>query len=312
LINELMESNLEKMGWFRRTDDKWSVHKGLVKMTAAQHVFVTVCKAQKYTVTYAADQFVSVGDDGETAESMDLGKLVTDTEPWLERAIVENGAESRSAIISHSEGTVLTVTLTMDNRPTLRFYHHASMLKDFNGTIHLDRESNRYLNATFSAARGTLIGSVYLSEHRRRVDVAFSTYVGTSQPSAYITIVTLPSSVNGSRFVCFHPSGYPDQELCKWCLFEARPLESFLVPHRWQTNTGECHGCNEMGVENFIQYLNPKQWFNGIGSTSETLAFVFELVVYGVVIFLIIAIVRKCLWPLCKWTLCTGASPKKV
>ena len=80
----------------------------------------------------------------------------------------------------------------------------------------LDRESNRYLNVSFVSARGTLIGSIYATEQRQKVDVAFSTYVGTSLPSNFNTILTLPAKVNGSRYVCFHPSGQPDQELCKW------------------------------------------------------------------------------------------------
>ena len=83
-----------------------------------------------------------------------------------------------------------------------------------------------------------------------------------------------------------------------------------MVPHRWQTNTDECIGCNEVAVANFIQYLNPKQWFDGIGSTSESLALIFELAVYAVVVLLVIALIRKCIWPLFRWTFCTS-SPKK-
>jgi hypothetical protein len=43
------------------------------------------------------------------------------------------------------------------------------------------------------------------------------------------------------------------------------------------SNQGDCRNCNEIAIDNILKYLNPREWFNGVGSTSETLVMVFEV-----------------------------------
>ncbi len=54
-----------------------------------------------------------------------------------------------------------------------------------------------------------------------------------------------------------------------------------------------------------MNYLNPTNWFNGINSFSEGVAMAIEIVVYVLLLFVAIAVWRKCLYPILKWTLCS-------
>lgn len=64
-LNDLKETTLDKLGWLRLEDGRWGVRKGLVKLTQSQHINVQDCKAQKYTSTFNAEQYVLHADSGE-------------------------------------------------------------------------------------------------------------------------------------------------------------------------------------------------------------------------------------------------------
>ena len=69
-------------------------------------------------------------------------------------------------------------------------------------------------------------------------------------------------------------------------------------------NIGDCPGCNvDVANGGFWSNLNPRNWFNGIGSLSEGIAMVAEIIVYLIVLLLLIMVVRKIVWPLLKWSL---------
>jgi hypothetical protein len=233
---------------------------------------------------------------------------------WIRSVNIINPSTDRHITISHGEGTLLIVTITMEQSQPYSILHHSSHLSTFNGSINVDKQSNRYLNLTFAiGTRGTLIGNIYTTDDRRRADIVFSTYISSSDTNQSTNIIIgIPSNVNSSRFVCFHPSGSIDCcEQCHWLPYYAEQLQWYLVANSWQTNIGDCIGCNEIGIDNFVQYLNPKQWLNGFNSTSETIAFAFEITVNLLVLIVIFILVRKCIWPMIRWILCTSPSPKK-
>ena len=137
-INDLGEGSLDKLGWFRLENNAWTIPNGLAKLTQAQHIQIENCKAQSYSTTLIGEQYVLQGH-----KKFNLGAAVND-DPWV--AGVEIG--SRSVKIDHGEGTSLLLTLKATAQP--RAVHHISQFSGFNGSIQLDKESNRFLNLTFS------------------------------------------------------------------------------------------------------------------------------------------------------------------
>ncbi|KIH61749.1 hypothetical protein ANCDUO_07973 [Ancylostoma duodenale] len=189
-INEIGESNLEKLGWMRFSEGKWDIRNGNVKLKQAHHIIVADCKQQQYTSTINGEQMVFVvGNDIE--ESYDLGRDVR---------------------VEHAEGTSITVYMTSETRPHM--LRHISQMESFDGMIQVDRDSNRYLNISFLGTKGTVIGNIFSSEKKDQIDMKIS--VEGSKLRDYRSIISIPSSINSSRYVCLHPSGDLEGEMCKW------------------------------------------------------------------------------------------------
>ncbi|KAK6735249.1 hypothetical protein RB195_018433 [Necator americanus] len=302
-INEVGESNLEKLGWMRYSEGKWDIRNGNVKIKQAHHVNVADCKQQQYTSTINGEQMVLVsGNDIE--ENYDLGRALT-SDPWVETAVYQG----RNVRVEHAEGTSVLVYITSETRPHM--LRHISQMESFDGRIQVDRESNRYLNISFLGTKGTLIGNIFSSEKKDQIDMAFSVQVEGSKLRDYRSIISIPSSINSSRYVCFHPSGDVEGERCKWFRYEAQSLNSYRVAHRWQSGKGECAGCNERGAELFLSSLDPRQWLNGINTPVEAFTVAVEVAIGVCLLFAFVLICTKCFIPLLCCTLSVAKSPKK-
>ncbi|KAL6734473.1 hypothetical protein Aduo_005011 [Ancylostoma duodenale] len=165
-INEIGESNLEKLGWMRFSEGKWDIRNGNVKLKQAHHIIVADCKQQQYTSTINGEQMVFVvGNDIE--ESYDLGRALT-SDPWIETAVYQG----RDVRVEHAEGTSITVYMTSETRPHM--LRHISQMESFDGMIQVDRDSNRYLNISFLGTKGTVIGNIFSSEKKDQIDMVFS------------------------------------------------------------------------------------------------------------------------------------------
>ncbi|WKX96841.1 hypothetical protein Q1695_012914 [Nippostrongylus brasiliensis] len=299
-INDLGESSLEKLGWMRYTDGKWDIRNGQVKIKQAHHVNVENCKQQLHKSTLNGEQLVYVSGD-EVVEEFDLGRALT-SDPWIETAVYEG----RFVRVEHAEGTTISVHMTSEIRPHM--LRHISQLESFDGMIQVDRDSNRYLNVSFTGSKGTLLGSIFSSEKKDQIDMAFSVLVDSKNQRS---IISIPSTINSSRFVCFHPSGDVESEICKWFRYETQRLNSYRVAHRWATGRGDCAGCNERGVEHFLTSLDPRQWFNGISTPVEGLAMAVEILLGICMVLAFVWISTKCLFPLLRCTFSVPKSPKK-
>lgn len=301
-INDIGESSLEKLGWMRFSDGKWDVRNGLVKIKQAHHVNVDDCKQQLYTSTINAEQLVLISGN-DVDESYDLGRALT-SDPWIETAVYQG----RDVRVEHAEGTSISVHMTSETRPHM--LRHISQLESFDGMIQVDRDSNRYLNISFLGSKGTLIGNIFSSEKKDQIDMAFSVQVD-SKVHHYRSIISIPSSINSSRYVCFHPSGDVEGEICKWFSYETQRLNSYRIAHRWQTGQGDCAGCNQRGVDSFLTSLDPRQWLNGISSPVEGVTMAVEIIIVVCLVLLFVAICTKCFIPLLRCTLSVSKTPKK-
>uniref|UniRef100_A0A1I7YZY5 HAP2-GCS1 domain-containing protein n=1 Tax=Steinernema glaseri TaxID=37863 RepID=A0A1I7YZY5_9BILA len=308
-INDVFESNLDKLGWMRweipagTSEGRWDIRKGMVKVTQAHHVNVEDCKGQKYTTNFNGEQMVVSGDEGES-ENIDLGRQIQ-ADPWIQSVDVG----TRVVKVEHAEGTNILISLTTVSRPQI--LHHSSQFSAFNGSVQVDRESNRFLNITFQEAKGTLIGQLYSSEERQHMDIVFSVQIDGPTTRSFNAIVSIPSSVNSRRYICFHPAGDVDGQMCKWFEFKEDPLPKYKVAHRWQTGPADCAGCNEIGVENFIEKMDPRKWLDGFQSSTEMLMCIFDVSIFIVICLSILIIFTKCIIPLARCAICIATPPKK-
>lgn len=320
-VNELYEWNTGKLGWFRLQDDRWTVANGWLEIQDAHHVQVEHCKDQRYTDNYKAHYYSSVGKNNKTSSIDDqtgvyIGHTVIESEPWIDSIILPNSDKKgfeRQVIVSTKESPTITINLNLNSQVELKFFFHESDVKDFTAVIHLDKYSSKYLNLTIIEGKGTLLGAVYKNEKKQNSDLAFSTNIdavdGRLRNSTIILL--LPSDVNSSRYLCLHPTDKSNLELCKWIEYHAVPLEHIDISREWYNNQGECPGCNEMTWNSFLQYLNPKQWFDGISSASEAFAMIVEIGFYLIVIIIVIAICKRCVCPFLKLIVCGGSKSSK-
>lgn len=63
-------------------------------------------------------------------------------------------------------------------------------------------------------SKGVLLGNVYSSAAKERIDFSYSVSIG-SQLSSYRSTASIDSSINSDRYVCFHPMGEAKAEQCK-------------------------------------------------------------------------------------------------
>ncbi|VDK20168.1 unnamed protein product [Anisakis simplex] len=142
---------------------------------------------------------------------------------------------------------------------------------------------------------------------------SFSVEMGSKVRSSFMTIIGgLSSTINSDRFVCLHPVGNTYGEICNWLRYESKSLKADNhQAHRWYVGIGECPGCNERGVDNFLQKLDPREWMNGLNSTTEIVTCILEITLVITAILITILIITKCLIPLIKFFICFTKPYKK-
>uniref|UniRef100_A0AC35U4J6 HAP2-GCS1 domain-containing protein n=1 Tax=Rhabditophanes sp. KR3021 TaxID=114890 RepID=A0AC35U4J6_9BILA len=299
-INDVTETNLDKLGWLRFERGRWQVKKGTIKLTQAHHANVINCKQQIYTSTFDAEQFIMNGIEGHV-ENYDLGVYLKE-DPWIDKISVEE----RVIKISHAEGISVFVNLKTDARP--KSFYHSSHFSSFNGTIELDKDSNRFLNITIFGGKGTLIGQVISSSENKDVELVFSIQIDNSlYKSGFKAIIPLPASINATRNVCFYPSDHIESQSCKWIRYSSVPMMEYSVAEKWLTEKANCYGCNERGIDNIVLKLDPRTWFDGINSPTELIMCIFEISLGIVALILTICIFTKCIIPLLTCTLSIGS-----
>ncbi|MFH4977733.1 hypothetical protein AB6A40_004442 [Gnathostoma spinigerum] len=303
-INDPSESDIHKLGWLRSERGQWSFRNGAVKISDAQHITVESCKGQKYLTQYNADYYVINNED---ITQLDMGYAVEDSS-WVDAVKIGDG--DRTVNVVHGEGVAVRITLTSRKRPLI--VHHSSQLIDFNGSIQMDQRSNRYLNLSVEGGKGTLIGYVHQNEEKTKTEWSFSMELGvTLRPTFLATVGGIPPDISSDRFVCIHPAGDMNAEICHWLSYEALPLPESRVARHWLISYGECPGCNERGFDNFLSKLDPREWLNGFGSTTELVTCLLEITIIIAAFLMSLFICTKCIVPLMRWLICIAKPPIK-
>uniref|UniRef100_A0A1I7YXN1 CA domain-containing protein n=1 Tax=Steinernema glaseri TaxID=37863 RepID=A0A1I7YXN1_9BILA len=308
-LNEVTENNFDRLGWYRKDDDgKYYVNNGVVKISRIHSAKVENCQEQVYKSILDANHYID--KDSEEPERFVMPDTVDRIYTWVQSARLYDGTR-RHAIVTHSEGTNLQISLELNhdvhNSQMLSFYHNASKILDFTGTIIVDPHSNRYFNLSVYETSGILNGVVKRSTAPdSEEDVTFTVFVSDLNPANRSYIVPLPAMVTGGdRLICIRPDeSAEEKELCRIIAYRENPLIVDLVHNSWSELVGHCPECNQISMDGFIKYLNPVSWVNGINNIQDFIMMVTDMVVYIVILLVTYVLLVKCLFPLVQCWLC--------
>ncbi|CAB3405205.1 unnamed protein product [Caenorhabditis bovis] len=308
-LNEISDNNFDRLGWYRMDEaGRFHVNNGVVKMDDIHKAKVKNCKEQTYRSILAANNYMP----GHFNLTKPLDLLL----PWIQSArIYDNSA--RQAIVTHAEGTNLHITLHLDDdMDGLVFFHNASRIRDFSGTIIVDSRSNRFFNLTVYEASGKIDGSVKFAADERSANIhTFTTYVSDLRAANRSMIIPLPAIVEpGPRTICLKADEMAERDsICRVIEYHESPLEIDLVEGKWHEMIGSCPTCNQVNFNGMMKFLNPAHWIKGISSLGDGVMLVTDLVVYLGVLIILYLLITKLIIPLvrcwvCPTTFCCSSS----
>ncbi|CAD6198229.1 unnamed protein product [Caenorhabditis auriculariae] len=301
-LNEISDNNFDRLGWYRMDETgRFHVNNGVVKMDDIHKAKVKNCREQTYRSILSANNYMP----GHFNMSRPLEMML----PWIQSARIYDG-NARQAIVTHAEGSNLHVTLHLDDEMdghSLVFFHNASRIRDFSGTIIVDSRSNRFFNLTVYDASGKIDGSVKYSTENIASNIhTFTTYVSDLQATNRSMIVPLPAVVEaGPRMICLRADEMQERDaLCKVVEYHESPLEIDLVEGKWHEMVGSCPTCNQVNFNGIMKFLNPGAWIKGISSLGDGVMLVTDLVVYLGVLIVLYLLITKLIIPLVRCWAC--------
>ncbi|KAF1766400.1 hypothetical protein GCK72_006357 [Caenorhabditis remanei] len=295
-INEITESDLDKLGWYRRIGNDWQVATNGLLLRNAHKVVIKNCKGQLHM-----DQFSG------TKNFVLRGTQYNDT--YYEKKVTENNfvrsvkvdESSREITIVHEHGTAAQVSLKTDTRPNLT--KSQSLLANFTGSITLDHDGNRMLNVTFFGVKGTVHIKMYVNDRKLVATFACTAQFGTTIKDDGSRI-SLPSSINQAQWVCILPDEQPDKsEICKWIPYEEKAMRTPRQEQSWSKGHSPCSQaeCNSLksGVSDLFPWIINFDYFMAHGGDfTEWLKMGIHIVIAVGLLFLLIILFTKCLVPL--------------
>jgi len=83
--------------------------------------------------------------------------------------------------------------------------------------------------------------------------------------------------------------------------------ESDSLRYFWVDAVSECEGCNNRGVDGFLESLNPKRWLlNGFQTPTDVFVVIVEVALCFAALLLSILILTKCIIPMLKCLICVA------
>ncbi|KAL6734467.1 hypothetical protein Aduo_005005 [Ancylostoma duodenale] len=301
-LNEITDNNFDRLGWYRMDDSgRFHVNNGIVKMEEIHKAKVKNCHDQTYRSIIDAKNYMP--------GNFNLSRPLEMVYPWIQSARIYDGSQ-RQVIVTHAEGTNLHITLQVNgdnDGHRLVFFHNASRISDFTGTIIVDSRSNRYFNVTVYGASGKINGAVKYSTERDSDEIfSFTTYVHDLNAANRSMIIPLPAVVeSGPRMICMYADEQrEEQAVCRIVLYHETPLEVDIEHNTWHEMVGSCPTCNQINLTGLSKYLNPMSWVNGVSSLGEFVMMATDILVYVCVLVVIYVVLTKIVIPICKCWIC--------
>ncbi|CAI4231774.1 unnamed protein product [Auanema sp. JU1783] len=310
-LNEIMENNFDRLGWYRLEDSKlfgnfrreprFHVFNGPVRMDEIHKAKVKNCKDQTYRSVLVANNYMP--------DNFNLSRPLEMIYPWIQSARLYDGT-TRQAIVTHAEGTNLYITLQVTdegNGHRLVFFHNASRVDDFTGSIIVDSRSNRYFNLTVYGASGKINGIVKYSTNKESDEIySFTTYVHDLSASNRSMIIPLPAVVEGGpRMICLRSDEQREESsICRIVEYHESPLEIDIDESTWHEMVGRCPSCNQINLGGITKYLNPMSWVNGVSSLGEFVMMATDVFIYVAILFVFYVVLTKIIIPIMKCWIC--------
>lgn len=292
----------------------WHLGRGTLSLHDAHRPTVTNCKAQEYTDQYFlnAPTFVIRNNTGALNVRPEPGLPVKEAEKFYVKRteLTENSGVKQVSLYLH-QAPSLELKIFLRQKMNIIPHVHVSHFSTFDGLIRLDRYKNRFLNITLYQAFGDFNIIIYKDLEMKLIDVEISSIAKFPFTNNYTDIIPIPNHISEGRKICVK-AAESDRKLCKYILFDSEPFVTYTLGHTYIDNLGKCPGCNQETEEGgFLSFLNPRKWLNGVGSFSEGLALALEVGFYVILALVVIAIVRRLIWPLVRWALCASPSYKR-
>ena len=241
-----------------------------------------------------------------------LSRPLEVSKPWIQSARILDSS-SPQAVVTHAEGTNLQISIYCKfnysyshyfnfsvgdevESQHLVFFHNASRIRDFSGTIIVDSKSNRLFNLTVYEASGKIDGSVKMSPGFESDTIhTFTTYVRDLHAANRSMIIPLPAIVGeGARTICLRADSMADiDSICHVIEYFESPLEIDLIEGKWHEMIGTCATCNQINFNGMMKFLNPVRWIKRIRSFGDGVMIVTDIVVYVGVMCVLYLLITK-------------------
>ncbi|CAA91123.1 Protein kinase domain-containing protein [Caenorhabditis elegans] len=301
-LNEITDNNFDRLGWYRMDDSgHFHVNNGVVKMDDIHKAKVKNCKEQTYKSILSANHYMP--------GHFNLTRPLEVIKPWIQSARIFDSS-LRQAVVTHAEGTNLQISIHLDDEvesQNLVFFHNASRIRDFSGSIIVDSKSNRLFNLTVYEASGKIDGSVKMSTGFGSDTIhTFTAYVSDLHASNRSMIIPLPAIVGqGARAICLRADSMADiDKICHVIEYFESPLEIDLVEGKWHEMIGTCPTCNQINFNGMMKFLNPAHWIKGISSIGDGVMIATDIVVYLGVLCILYLLITKIIVPLVRCWVC--------
>ncbi|UMM16408.1 hypothetical protein L5515_013428 [Caenorhabditis briggsae] len=301
-LNEITDNNFDRLGWYRMDESgHFHVNNGVVKMDDIHKAKVKNCKEQTYRSILAANNYMP--------GHFNLSRPLEVSKPWIQSARIFDSS-SRQAVVTHAEGTNLQISIHLDDEvepQNLVFFHNASRIREFSGSIIVDSKSNRLFNLTVYEASGKIDGSVKMSTGFGSDTIhTFTAYVSDLHAANRSMIIPLPAIVGpGARTICLRADSMADiDSICHVVEYFESPLEIDLVEGKWHEMIGTCPTCNQINFNGMMKFLNPAHWIKGISSIGDGVMIATDIVVYLGVLCILYLLITKIIIPLVRCWVC--------
>ncbi|CAH1798412.1 unnamed protein product [Owenia fusiformis] len=301
-MNNLNEWDLDKLGWFKYQDNKFIFDR--TKLFEAYGARITWAPSNEFTWWFDG-KYVAYRDKDDVIGDADTVGNVYD---FVDDAV----AIDRHVIVTHRESPRMDIFLMLNELNDVLFHFDQSRMTDFRASIAQDKYSNKALVVTFYRTSGTVLGHIRDSSNQDSpIQTRLKFYVDSiSVVSDVRKYHSIPSDIDYDCYVCLHPLSKPEREICKIARYRSTPLLKFTIPYNTKTKrTGKSDATESSATWNWLKYINPREWLNGIDEAAEVIVITFEIIIW-VIILVIIIIIARCLCGLCKCISCCTRSKK--
>ena len=305
-VNGLTEWNLYKLGWYKKhgQSGKFKVDETQVKFSFRGEA--VDCNTNDINVRFAS-KFIQ---QDALKEAKPLKEFFKST---VAKAVRND--EHRKVEIYYDNFVRINVRITIEGEKRILQQFNKPHFEGFHAGITLDEHSNRFVNISIVMGNGTLYGIM----RREGKEVAYFDIISPSSlQSNYSKLIQITEWCKHESLeaeICIHNGNY-DSKTCQSVKCKIKPMIQFSVPDA-TINYTIIENDDIFTPSTWSKYLNPAEWFNGIGGWQEGVIMGVALVGFFVILGVLAKICKtlNCCFKICqcmsKLVACYGRQGKK-